>query len=72
MFKIGDKVVMATNTSGTIPVGAKGVVQDIHEEGRYIIIVDFGDTASRHGGGRIGRGCRMNENELVKETSVNE
>ena len=71
MFKIGDKVVMATNTSGAVPVGAKGVVQDIHEEGFYRIVVDFGDTASRHGGGRIGDGWYMNERELVKETSVN-
>ena len=71
MFNIGDKVVMATATSGTIPVGAKGVVQDIHEEGLYRIVVDFGDTASRYGG-RIGRGWCMNESELVKETSVNE
>jgi len=63
MFKIGDKVVMATNTSGTIPVGAKGVVQDMDEGGVYTIIVDFGDTLSRQGH-RIGRGWRMAEREL--------
>lgn len=63
MFKVGDKVVMATNSSGVIPVGAKGVVQDTDEGGMYNIVVDFGDTLSRQGH-RIGRGWRMNESEL--------
>ena len=63
MFKVGDKVVMATNTSSVIPVGSKGVVQDLHDDGVYPIVVDFGDEPSRHGN-RIGRGWCMNESEL--------
>ena len=63
MFKIGDKVLMATNTSGTIPVGAKGVVQDIHEDGVYRIVVYFGDTTS-YSGNPIGRVWCMREDEL--------
>ena len=63
MFIIGDKVVMATIISSTIPVGAKGVVQDLHDDGVYNIVVDFGDEPSRYGG-RIGRGWCMAESEL--------
>ena len=68
MFKIGDKVVMATNTSGAIPVGAKGVVYDLHDDGAYRIVVDFGDTLSI-AGNILGRGWCMNEDELEHDNA---
>lgn len=63
MFKIGDKVVMATNTSGVIPVGAKGVVYDLYDDGAYRIDVDFGDTLS-YAGTTLGKAWCMREDEL--------
>lgn len=63
MFKIGDKVVMATATSGSIPVGAKGVVQDLHDDGVFRVVVDFGDTLS-YAGNILGKAWCMKEDEL--------
>lgn len=68
MFKVGDKVVMATATSGVIPVGAKGVVQYIHEEGTYNIVVDFGDTMSMNGTA-LGVEWIMREDELKHDNA---
>ncbi len=67
MFKIGDKVVMATDTSGAVPVGAKGVVQHIRD-GVFNIVVDFGDTMSkRRSGNRLGGSWCMKEEELAHD-----
>ena len=63
MFKVGDKVVMATNTSEAIPVGAKGVVYDLHDDGAYRIVVDFGYTLS-YAGTILGKAWCMREDEL--------
>lgn len=63
MFKVGDKVVMATNTSRAIPVGAKGLVYDLHDDGVYRIVVDFGDTLS-YAGHILGKAWNMREDEL--------
>lgn len=66
MFKIGDKVAMATDTSGAVPVGAKGVVQYIRD-GVFNIVVDFGDTLPIHGSNRLGGSWCMKEEELAHD-----